>query len=96
MKRSATIAYVESLGFSGVSFTRLTNYSDNRGQVCQLEFKAFDPKAVRVSLGRAVKHEENLFAFRLSRTQGVRVNTRINRVWLANGRQVVRKLMESI
>lgn len=94
MKKTEAVAYVEGLGFTGVKFTKLVSYPG--GHVCQLEYTAFDAKRVRETLGRAAKHKQNLFAFRLNRAQGIRVNTKIKRLWLCDGKAIVKQLMESV
>lgn len=92
--RTAAKQFAESLGFTGVQFTELRKYKS--GSIVQLEFSEFDPEKVRKTLGRAAKFSDNLFAFKINKTRAVRVNTKINRMWLADGRVMVRKVLESI
>lgn len=85
-------AFVKSLGFQGVVFTAKIH----KGQTVQLEYEHFDPQQVRARLGRSTKHRENRFVFVLSKTQAVRVNTEVRRVWLGNGKQAVKRFLESV
>lgn len=93
MKKDYT-EFLESLGFHGCTFTKFLG----KKQACQLEYESCDYKKIRKNIGKAKQHdaERSVFLFIPHKGQAIRVNTRIQRVWLGNGRAMVRKFKESV
>lgn len=84
------IRYIEAQGFAG------TKEIQRRANVAEFSYKSFNPKITNKTLGRSTKHAENLFVFKLSASRAIRVNTKRRKVWLGNGKDMVKKFLNSI
>lgn len=85
------VRFTHQLGFNGVEFQSMLSRN-----ACLLTYKDFDPVITKEQLGRSAKHEQNLFVFLLGKDKAIRVNTQKKRIWLGNGKPLVKKFLESI